>query len=162
MRLFIASKVKIKKLNELKKSFGFIKAKWVEEENTHLTHLFLGDKFSLEEAIFRLKELKYQKKSVKLHSIGTFGKPPKVLFVKAHERELNSIYRELSKRFGYKIKPYKAHVTLARIKRVENSEQFYQKIKELDRDFGDFEIDMALISSTLTPNGPIYNTEYKI
>jgi len=58
MRLFIASPVIMDDYTSIKEDFkDIIEGKWVEEENVHLTWVFLGDVEDEKPIIDKLKEI---------------------------------------------------------------------------------------------------------
>ncbi|GAI74591.1 unnamed protein product, partial [marine sediment metagenome] len=62
------------------------------------------------------------------------------------------------KEFNFK-KDFKfhAHITLARVKYVDDKEKFIKNIKDLKVEEKTIEIkDFRLVKSTLTPKGPVY------
>jgi len=56
-----------------------------------------------------------------------------------------------------KIKPFIPHVTLVRIKTIQNTEVFKKKLIEYEnRELGTLETTMHLINSNLSPSGAEY------
>ncbi|WP_187647389.1 RNA 2',3'-cyclic phosphodiesterase [Nitrosophilus labii] len=159
MRLFLGTFAKIDNLAAIKREFeDIIEAKWVEEENIHLTYLFLGEVENPKDIIFKLKNIQYKKKSIQIRSLGYFGRPPKILYAKIEDNEIEALYKNICKRLGIKIdKKYIPHITLARIKKTKNINRFLTKIEEFkNHKLGNMQLELFLIKSELTPKGPKY------
>jgi len=175
-RLFIAVKVYpqpvlsafIRKLQNHLKGEAI---KWVEEYNLHLTLKFLGE--TDESAIGAIEE---KLESVcrgfgpfgfKLEGIGHFGQ--RVLFINLSKTEKLG---ELASRVGESLawvnsgsgsQPFKAHLTLGRIKFLKSKTTFSNLIKtEHDTFFQDAEVkEVILYESILKPQGPVYQVVRK-
>jgi 2'-5' RNA ligase len=77
MRLFIASPVKFDDYASIKEDFkDIIEGKWVEEENLHLTWVFLGDVKNEKPVIDKLKNISPLESEVGIEEMGYFGRPP--------------------------------------------------------------------------------------
>ena len=71
--------------------------------------------------------------------------------------ELQKNIDENLKTLFKKEKDFKPHLTLARVKYIENKEDFINKLKNINIENKKIEINnFKLIKSTLTPNGPVY------
>lgn len=175
IRTFIAVKIhpqhKLKDtLVELKNEFSNESIKWVEPENLHLTLKFLGETNRdnpdiiaqlLEEAARNCPAIKLQ-----LTGLGFFKNKgqPKVLFVNIERNDslgklFNSIEDKLIKiGFEKEKRRFSPHLTLARIKHLNNKKRFYSTIEK----FGISEFQETVVreiyvfQSVLTPSGPIY------
>jgi len=159
MRLFIGSFAKIKNFISIKKEFDdIIDAKWTNNSSVHLTYVFLGEVQDPKEIILKLKDIKYEKKIIKIKSLGFFGRPPKILFAKLEDKETINIYKNISRLINKDInKNFTPHITLARIKKVKSIKKFLQKIDSFkNEELGSLRLEPLLIKSDLTPNGPIY------
>ena len=149
----------------------FIKGKWVEPQNLHMTFQFLGE-ISQEQAVGVLKNLEQiaQKStpfSVQYKSLGVFPdrKRARILWigVSRGENRLKKLANEVSKlnrRIGIRVdsKPFHPHVTVCRIREFDRKKLggFMNKYKSFN--FGEETVDrIALISSSLTSIGPIYS-----
>ena len=154
MRLFIATPVTFPLYGVLKQDFSkYIKGKWVEGWNLHLTHKFIGDD---EPEKYKETKLKVPSPKLKVNGIGMFGK--KILFLKADIDD--AVNREINEKFGLKQdKPFVPHITLCRIKELnEGYEEALKKWKDIT-----FEIpfEIYLYKSILTEKGPLYEKIYK-
>ncbi len=148
--------------------------KWVEAHNIHLTLQFLGDvdegllpklTGSLSGAYSNLDKF-----HVSLADVGAFPKPNRARVIWTgivHGadglRALHSATMEVTKEFGFEPddRPFKAHVTLGRIRTRSN--RFPDLSKPLKGFFGakvgKCQIQQVhLVKSELRPNGPLYTT----
>lgn len=160
MRLFLGSFAKIDNFKAIKDDFkDIVFAKWVEPKNIHLTYLFLGDVKNPKDIILKLKDISYRKKGLNVRSLGFFGYPPKILFAKIKDKEIEKLHKDICKRLDIQQEEnFIPHITLARIKRVKNRVEFLKKIDNYKgRKFGILELELCLIKSILTPNGPKYS-----
>jgi len=117
MRLFIATPVTLPVYGVLKQDLSkFIKGKWVEGWNLHLTHKFIGED---ESDKYKIK-LKMENEKLKINGIGIFGN--KILYLKAKVDD--SINKQINEKFNLKNdKPFVPHITLCRIKELKNGYQ---------------------------------------
>ncbi|MEN8727670.1 MAG: 2'-5' RNA ligase family protein [Sulfurovum sp.] len=84
MRLFIASPVILDDYASIKEDFkDIIEGKWVEEQNLHLTWVFLGDMEDERAVIEKLKEISPLERNIGIKELGYFGRPPRVFFSKS-------------------------------------------------------------------------------
>ena len=157
MRLFIASRATVKNYGQICSGLsGSIYAKWVEENNLHLTWVFLGESMSKEEAVERVSQVSTENKPTILKGLGYFGRPPRVLYI---GREAKSFKAEIKsfEEAGFDMKRFKAHITLCRIKEIEDRDKFYNFVKKEGRDFeAVVDSEVILYSSRLTPKGAVY------
>ncbi len=152
MRLFIATKASISNLTEIQQAFLFTKIKWVEPYNLHLTYHFLGDRFEVDEIIQKIPKIALPA-TIKFQTLCTFQTNTQtILYVKPQEQEeLIKIYHDIAQSLN--IQPHRAflpHITIARIKGT--LKPTLPKIIPQ----GKLAKEVQLISSTLTPKGPIY------
>ncbi len=112
-RLFIASPVHLYNYDALKRDFnGVIEGKWVEEENLHMTWVFLGDVITLEAVINKLHNITSLDNDIGVAELGFFGHPPRIHFMKAeNEMILYSKVKELEVA-GFNIYRFKPHITI--------------------------------------------------
>jgi len=168
MRLFIAID-----FNELKDYFIELQsnidgslAKLKKVSTFHLTLKFLGkvadDK--AKEVKDKLKEIEFKPFSLTLDKIGVFPSENymRVIWigVKPTEKviELQKKIETSLKEFNFK-KDFKfhPHITLARVKAVNDKEKFVKNLKDIKVEGEEIEVkDFRLVKSTLTPKGPVY------
>jgi 2'-5' RNA ligase len=129
MRLFIASPIILDDYASIKEDFkDIIEGKWVEEENLHLTWVFLGDVKNENPIIDKLKKISPLESEVGIEEMGYFGRPPRVLFANAEEKILYDKAREL-KEAGFDLYRFKPHITLCRIKTIHDYKAYKEKLK---------------------------------
>ncbi|MDO5851879.1 MAG: RNA 2',3'-cyclic phosphodiesterase [Methanobacteriaceae archaeon] len=177
MRSFLAIEIK----SELKEDILNIqkefldensRIKFVEKENLHLTLKFFGDindkKIKEIESIITHTLSNYNSFQLNLEKIGVFPnkKHPKVIWIGTHtiDNVLVKLIKELDKEFNnigfQKEKSYIPHLTIARVKYIDNKEKLINTLNKLQNiSLGNMNItSIKLKSSKLTPNGPIYST----
>jgi len=148
----------------------FVKGKWVEPQNFHMTFQFLGE-IDRERAIGVLKNIqnvarRYPPFRVQYSSLGVFPDPrhPRILWIgvtkgESSLRKLAGEISRLNKKIGLGMdaKPFHPHITVCRIKSVDR-----KKLSALLRSYKNFPFGtetvdrIALVSSSLTSVGPIY------
>ncbi len=141
--------------------------KWVAAENIHLTLKFLGniDEMQIDEVKKIITAVAQKNKTLKakLLEFGFFPneRRPRVFFIATSQEDiLKSIAEELENKLedlGFEPEHrFKSHLTLARIKSLENIDCLKRKMKEV-RLKEEFAIDeIILFKSTLTRTGSIY------
>ena len=175
-RLFIASFVDSKLLADFYKNIktdfkNAVGGKWVDENNLHITHKFLGDveenkiasiKKALMPEIDRAHECELYFSGPDTFSL----KNPRILFIKAEDKKntlagLNSACERAMVKAGFppEDKPFNPHITIMRMKSV-NANVFCELINkrraEAFKTGPQREIKLSLIESLLTPAGPVY------
>ena len=141
------------------------KIRLVDKGNMHLTLKFLGEVQPNKVEILNenLKDIPFKPFSVNLDSIGVFPSEDYIRVVwvglKPEEPvlELQKNIDENLKKLFKKEKGFKPHLTIARVKYIEDKKQFVDKLKRIT--VGNKKIDVnnfKLIKSTLNPKGPIY------
>ena len=167
MRLFIAIDIpeEIKeKISNFQKQIKMKGIKLVEKENLHITVKFLGEvDENLLNDILNL-DLSIEPVKIKLNQLNVFPNMNyiRVIWIGAYGENLIKIFEDVDKKLsnlGFKKeREYVPHLTIGRVKFIENKKQLKDKIEKFkDVDFGEFEAKkLKLYKSTLTPNGPIY------
>ncbi|MFN3947503.1 MAG: RNA 2',3'-cyclic phosphodiesterase [Aquificaceae bacterium] len=151
-------------------SEGFIRGKWVEPQNFHMTFQFIGE-VSNEKIVDILKVLQETAQTlkpvkVKYKGLGVFPNidRARVLWIGVSEghKPLIELARSIvraNRRIGIRDegKPFYPHVTICRIKEFEKK-PLKEFLKEYENThFGEDFVDrVALIKSSLTSVGPIY------
>lgn len=163
MRQFIAIPLpeRVKQTTEsLLKSFQEINGlKPVKPEIMHLTLLFLGDT-GTEEKISELRKISFTPFNLSTTCIQIFPKrKPRLIWIELEKSdELIGLYNKIARLFGVN-KEFKAHITLARIKRL--MPQDYRMVVEKIDMANPLEIDLEvnrfnLYNSELRPEGPVH------
>ena len=157
MRLFIATPVKLPFFKELKSTLTpYIDGNFTQESNLHLTHLFIGED--------NPKNYKFPlpipNEKIKIKDFDFFDE--RILFCKAHSPNIDAVYKELQSRGLVKEqKPFRPHVTIARIKKIEDKEGLLNALKDFNQIEIEVPFSLYLYKSILTPNGPIYKKIYR-
>ncbi len=176
MRTFLAIEIepyikdKIEESQKIIEDSNSSNIKFVEKENIHLTLKFFGeiDDDKIEEITNIVKQSikKYETYTIKLVNIGAFPNiyNPRVIWTGINDKNKTTIklIEELDKKFnkiGFKKeKNYVPHITIGRVKNITDREKLTDVLKENKKRYhGKMEVKkICLKSSTLTPNGPIY------
>ncbi|OYT37766.1 RNA 2',3'-cyclic phosphodiesterase [Candidatus Pacearchaeota archaeon ex4484_31] len=172
MRSFIAiqlpKKVREECIKVQEKIKDFVKAKFVEEENFHITLKFLGniDEEKVKEISKTLKDLHFKPFKLKLCNLGVFPSEKFVrviwIGVKPKEKllELQKRIDDCLATIGFKKeKRFEGHITIARIKYVKDRKSLLEELRKTKPKDVEFEVkSFELKKSTLTEKGPIYET----
>jgi RNA 2',3'-cyclic 3'-phosphodiesterase len=166
MRVFISieipSDIRLE-VENIQRKLPLFNGKLTEKQNLHLTLKFLGeveDK-KVAELKRKLKKLKFKKFESGLGNLGTF-KPNflKIIWIKLENCE--EIQKEVDKILEGLFpveKGFMSHLTLARVKDVENKDDFFSELKGTRFEKKKFIVDRIFLKkSTLTQEGPIYET----
>jgi len=157
MRLFIASPVILNNYIAIQNDFeGIIEGKWVEEENLHLTWVFLGEVEDPRPVMERVKALSMMKEAVEVGELGYFGRPPRVFFAKAEAKQLYEKAREF-REAGFDLYRFKPHVTLCRIKKIHDYRAYKERLKHYrEQPLGSILPQIHLYRSELTHSGAVH------
>jgi len=157
MRLFIASPVILYDYTALREDFSeVLDGKWVEEENLHLTWVFLGNESSPDPTREKMRILTPLSSESPLAGIGTFGRPPRILFTRSDEKILYDKAKEF-REAGFDLTRFKPHATICRIKKIHD----YKGFKELKKSYrekmlGEILPEITLYESVLTKERAYY------
>lgn len=168
MRLFIAIELPhdIKDyLRQLQEQLP--EAKMSKAKDFHLTLQFLGDvdEGKAENIKKALEKVLFSPFSLTLSSIGVFPneKNVRVVWIGLKEcKELTELQRNAEnamKQLNFKSdKRFHPHLTLARVKYVDDKKGFIERIKQIKTDEKGFDVkSFCLFRSTLTPEGAVYD-----
>ncbi|MBP1673317.1 MAG: hypothetical protein H6Q25_1132 [Bacteroidetes bacterium] len=145
---------------------------WVKPQLQHLTLRFLGATTDslIDPLISALRELGSQNRKfeLKMDKIGVFGSryaPTTIWYGFNHFEPFKNLFDQLEprlKEIGFEANygNFVPHLTVGRIKKIENKHQFTEQITQLQPTFTQsVAIDsLELIKSKLTTQGPIYKT----
>jgi 2'-5' RNA ligase len=179
MRLFIAlplleeTRLALEKvLEQLQRASSEVR--WVRPENIHLTLRFLGETDASQVAALSrsIDQISAPRPAVdlRLDRLGGFPnlRKPRVFWIGTTDLQATGSLVDLAQQiemavrplgFDAETKPFKPHLTLGRLKQAGNPERLVRIVQDprlpelrahLDR--------IALIQSTLTPRGSIYET----
>jgi 2'-5' RNA ligase len=169
MRLFIAIDLPEDVKSELKKAQDSLRSekdKLTIARELHLTLKFLGEtpEKEVEKIKKALSKIKFKRFKLRLDGTGLFPteKFIRVAWVGLEEsKDLKELAQKIKESLPeYKEDyPFNPHLTLSRIKLLENRENFVKKVKNLKIKPLEFEVkNFVLYSSKLSPKGPTYNT----
>ncbi|WP_370867623.1 RNA 2',3'-cyclic phosphodiesterase [Methanolobus sp.] len=162
------------KLAHVQSRFDGFKFKFVDPALVHITMKFLGEvsEDKINDISKALDEITYAPFEVSLHGLGVFPKPK---FAKVIWLGCEGNFEELHKQIETSLSPFdftadthgfNAHVTLARVKYLpkKKKEDFLHLLEELkDLELGTMQVDaIRLKKSTLTPEGPVYETLHEV
>jgi len=166
MRTFIsidmseAINQEIKKIqNYLPEFFG----KKTELDNLHLTLKFLGEvsEEKLEEVKKKLREIEFEKFGVEVKYLGFFDNQKYGvvwLYLDGCDRLQREIDEKLVGLFE-KEKRFMSHLTIARVKKIEDKKDFLKNLKKIKVPEISFIVNnFKLKKSVLTSEGPLYET----
>lgn len=175
LRTFVAVKVKpapalLHAMKDLQMALSGEQVKWVDPNNLHLTLKFLGVTLpsqvdEIGEELNQVSKM-FSSFSFQLEGLGYFKNKgiPRVLFANIKEGEtLQQLAAEIDSRlaklgFQPEPRPFKPHLTLARIKFLKNKTAFYQAVEEFRNTF--FQTvtinELVFYRSVLKPEGPEY------
>ncbi|HEB47313.1 MAG TPA: RNA 2',3'-cyclic phosphodiesterase, partial [Candidatus Pacearchaeota archaeon] len=145
--------------SELREVIG----KKTEPENLHLTLKFLGeiDKEKVVEVKEKLREVKFKEFETKIAYIGFFDNK-KYGVVWIHLPNCEKIQEEVDEKLSSlfeKERRFMSHLTIARVKRIQNKAEFLRKLREIKFQKIRFVVkNFNLKKSTLMQEGPVYET----
>jgi len=157
MRLFIASPVILDNYESIKKDFEhIIEGKWIEEENLHLTWVFLGDTQDPKPVLKKLEKLTPLKSEVDVAELGYFGRPPRVFFAKAESKMLYDKAKAF-KEAGFELYRFKPHITLCRINKIHDYRAYKEVLKSYrEKHLGIILPQIDLYKSVLKETGAVH------
>lgn len=133
-------------------------------KDAHLTLKFLGDVNNPEQIKDALSKVSFQPFSLTTKDIGFFPNEsnPRVVWLGIKQNDIlmrlqHDIEQALEGFNPGKDHTFHPHITLARVKSLDDREGFLQKVKQLKVEGRKVDVDhFALIQSDLTPEGPVY------
>ncbi len=170
IRTFIAVELPESFIPEIKRIGSVLKfpgIKLVDPALVHITLKFLGniDENKIESIVSALSQVECKPFAARIKGVGVFPKPAyiKVIWLGA-EGNFDSLHGEVERvlsSFKFeKDSNFSPHATLARVKQMREKVALFEAINKLgDVDLGLIEVkSIVLKKSTLTPEGPIYET----
>ena len=179
-RTFIAVKIKpeeelLRVMAILKETLGDEEMKWVDTNNLHLTLKFLGNTtpFQMDEVkrLLISSTANHPIFQLSLSGVGFFRSKgqPRVLFARVQDfLPLELLFSEIDNKlndmgFESEQREFKPHLTLARIKHIQNKRSFYgviNKLKNTNLQKSTIS-EVVYFKSNLTPQGPVYEELFK-
>lgn len=170
IRTFIAVELPRNFIPDIEKICSMLKSpgvKTVDPKLVHITMKFLGDvrEDKIEDIVSALSKINCRPFEATIKGVGVF---PKLSFIRViwlgahgHFEMLHSEIERVLSPFGFeKDTKFSPHATLARVKDSGKIKEIVERIKKVgDIDMGTMNVDsICLKKSTLTPEGPIYET----
>ena len=152
-----------KEIKKIQDSLPSFEGKKTEPKNLHLTLKFLGeiDNEKVGEVKEKLREVKFKEFETKIDYIGFFDNK-KYGVVWMHLPNCEKIQKEVDKKLSSlfeKERRFMSHLTIARVKRIQNKNYFLGELKKIKIKPIKFRIDrFVLKKSTLMQKGPVYET----
>lgn len=166
MRIFISIDVpeevkkEIKKIqDELPKFFG----KKIGAENLHLTLKFLGevDEDKIKKVKERLKKINFSEFNAGIKWVGVFSEKF-VRIIWLHLGNCEGLQKKIDESLAdlfEKEKRFMSHLTIARVKKIEDGKEFLKRLKDMEIPKIEFVVrSFNLKKSILTGAGPVYET----
>jgi RNA 2',3'-cyclic 3'-phosphodiesterase len=154
---------------ELSKKFDFTGVTLVKRNALHITLLFFEDANDNEigEIKAAMDSIRSDAFAILLRGVSSFDKErPKVVFIEVAEGadKLKLIHEELSKHLPSEEREFTPHLTIARVRDQRSKDRIIAAINELNgAEMGRFTVSgIKLIKSTLTSEGPVYETLYEV
>lgn len=170
LRAFIAVELPERLVPEIEKIESVLNTpgiKLVEPKQVHITLKFLGDiqENDVESIASALSQVNCKPFEARIKGVGVFPKPAyiKVIWLGA-EGNFDTLHDEVERvltPFKFeKDHQFSPHATLARVKQLRDKAALFEKLKQLENiDLGTINVGtISLKKSTLTPEGPIYET----
>jgi 2'-5' RNA ligase len=167
MRVFIAFDISDEAkriLIDAQKQLKSCKSTLVKE--FHLTLKFIGEvsEGEVEQILSKLSKIRFNAFDASLSKIGVFPKRDyaRVVWIGLEPRDticaLQKQIDDATEKFGIKQRDsFEPHITLARIKAIDDKAQFLEGLDKIDILKLSFPVSsFKLIKSTLTPQGPVY------
>ncbi len=171
MRVFISLDIPEdvkEKISKIQESLPEFKGKNTEEENLHLTLKFLGevDEEKVEEVRKRLKEINFTSFETKTDKIGVFenrksGKYKRRIIVWLHLTNCGELQGKIDEALSGLFKPEKRfmpHLTIARVKEVDDKEEFVNGLEKIGMPKVNFNVGRFRLKESVLRNG---EREYK-
>lgn len=164
----------MERIRELQAKFADFDLKFVDPDIVHITLKFLGDveESDIPSLVAALDSVMCDPFEASIEGVGVFPKPsnPRVLWLGGlgNFKALHDEVEVLLEPFNFKKddREFSAHATLARVKFLQKDRKkaFADVLKELkDVKLGSMHVDRIMLKkSTLTPEGPIYETLHTV
>jgi len=163
MRLFIAIQLPIEIENYVKRLQSFVqKGKFSFAEQPHLTLKFLGEVEDYETIKSDLSKITFKSFDLETSRLGFFPNENYIRVFWLGLKECDALadlarrVEKVTSKFKRDL-PFHAHITLARVKFLDDRDKFFEAINKIELENLKFSVDrFLLMSSTMTPSGPIY------
>lgn len=172
MRTFISVELpeEVKKeIIKIQSKLPEFQGKKTEVENLHLTLKFLGeiDEDKVKKVREKLREIKLDKFQGEIRNLGVFTESLiKIIWIYlANCNQLQELIDDKLKDLFEKEKRFMGHITLARVKKVEDKRKFLEELRKIKVEGWKFVVDrFYLKESILNEKGPEYKVieEFKL
>ncbi len=162
------------RIADVQSKFDGFKFKFVDPGIVHITMKFLGEvpEPMISDVSGALDKIECEPFEAHVRNLGVFPKPKfaKVIWLGC-EGNFDKLYESIegslsSFEFEKNLHRFSAHATLARVKYLpkKKKSEFLELLEELkDIDLGTMQVDsVKLKKSTLTPEGPVYETLHEV
>jgi len=160
-RIFLALKAQIDNYDKLQSDFKeLIKGRWVASKNLHVTVCFFGNKYSIDEILEKMPPLTDKIEDLQLNSLGYF-EHNNILYANTKSKKLELLHSSINSAFSLSnVKTFIPHVTLMRIKKIEDKEVFRKMLnKYANQNIGKVESKFELMQSYIEhPGGARYES----
>lgn len=159
MRTFISidfPKEILIEIEKIQNKLPFFIGKKTELENLHLTLKFLGEIDEKKTGLIKdkLREIKFKKFRAEIDEIGVFSKNF-IRIIWLHLTNCEELQKEIDnklKDFFQPEKRFMSHITIARVKKIEDKKRFLEelkkiKIKKMSFDIGCFKLKKSILTS---------------
>ncbi|MGA9045201.1 2'-5' RNA ligase family protein [Sulfuricurvum sp.] len=156
-RLFLAIPVHLYDYPKIRDDFDpFLEGRWREEETLHVTIAFLGKRFDAGKVIETVDAFPWSFDPSLLGRWDYFTQS-RVFVATTHNPSLQTLYERLSPLLELENALLNPHVTLMRVKRFNNAEEFFRRMNEPSLDaLGYLKPKVILYRSILHPYGAEY------
>jgi len=162
----------IEEVQQLLKKKNLFYGKFTEPENLHLTLKFIGEisEEKVEEVKKKLSEIEFKDFEASLGEVGVFiNKYNSILWMKLNGKRIwdlqEAIDEELLDLDFKKEERFMSHITIARMKKIQNKKEFLEYVKNIKTKKVKFQVkEFILKKSELKREGPSYTNieEYSL
>lgn len=156
-RLFIAIPAQIDDFKALQKDFETVlEGRFLKEEYLHLTVVFLGDVLSAENIIEKMESVNVTFDLSPIRNLGYFDRS-KVLVGLCENDSIKALRKRICDAFNIQCNgEYRLHVTLMRVKKIIDSENFENILNHNVQVIGTLQPRLILYRSHLSSEGTHY------
>jgi 2'-5' RNA ligase len=155
-RLFLAVPVRLYNYGQIKHDFSpLLEGRWRGEEHLHVTIAFLGKQFDSDKLIKKLSSFEWSFEISELSRFDYFSSS-RVFVATTHNPTLQNLYDKLALLLRLEDTKLNPHVTMMRVKRIQDSSAFSSKLISAPPPIGILESKIVLFQSHLYPSGAEY------
>ncbi|MDD2369575.1 MAG: 2'-5' RNA ligase family protein [Sulfuricurvum sp.] len=155
-RLFLAIPVRVYEYGQIQKDFSpFLEGRWRKKESLHITIAFLGHQFNPDEVIEKLSSFNWMFEISELSRFDYFSNS-RVFVATTQNPTLQYLYDKLALVLGLETTKLNPHVTMMRVKHIQDATAFSAKLTSEHVPIGVLESKITLFQSHLYPTGAEY------